>query len=451
MAIINKFQIVCWGLLCFFINIDITYAAQDSDYAVFCQALENKSNEEAARMGEILFEKIENKYHANGGFIALKSKMTAAEYLTNQMIAQIKKATDRQLSSAAGNLFGDDKGKNILLNLAPAKSYYESSMTVFSKSININDLENTEKEFLAILYNLKMKILINSIALAGQALSIAEPEFQGAYDYVLVLPLLHASESIPVKIDVFPKWMRQSQYLDIFSDSCLLHYGFVQHAETFAKQSAEMEQKDYSEGKYYTYAAKKCKKRYPRIAVDCLERAIALIGDNNTEDKVNLEFDVIQIWLDSENYILAANEANKIIDNFPEHKRYGNAVWLYYYALSRANNAESILANIDSAITDSKNFDYKVKLLYLKWWALRKQRNQIALITALEHQLITDYGNDEIVAPIMLSQATDRLAAQNYAEALTILEQLKNKFPSTKAAQQAVKIADKLKDMQGSK
>jgi hypothetical protein len=314
--------------------------------------------------------------------------------------------------------------------------------------VDISDLETAETRFLAKLYDLKIKYYINSIALASQALSVAESNYRGVYDYVLVIPLLHASESNPVNINVFPKWMRQSQCLDVFSDSCLLHYGFVRHAEVFARQSSEMQRNEYSEENFYRKAAKKCKKQFPRVAVDCLEKAIALDEGKNIDNKVNLQFDVIQIWLDSENYILAANEAKKIIDNAPEHMQYGNAVWLYYYALSRANNTKTILADIDSAITDSKNSDYKVKLLYLKWWALRKQRSQTVLVTALEHQLITDYGNDEIVAPIMLSQATDRLAAQDYTEALNILGQLKDKFPLTKAAQQAAKIADKLKGMQ---
>jgi hypothetical protein len=455
MSMINKCHIGCLLIVLRFASINAAFAdiQQEPNFTVFYQALEKQEDDKAEEIGQTIFEHIERKYHVDSGFGTLKSKMTAAEFLAGQMVTQLKKATGRQLFAVTGELFENgskNKNKN-LLSVAPAKSFYETSLKIFSKQINIYNFEDQEKQFLAKYYDLKLRILTSSIAKAGQALTIAEPSFQGTYDYVLVLPLLHTSEAKPINVDILPKWMRQSQQLDIFSDSCLMHYGFAYHAQVFANQSAKLRQKDFSQGDFYRTAAKKSEKQFPRVAVDCLQRAIGLIDEKKIDEKVDLQFDVVKIWLDSENFTLAAGEAKKIIEGFPDHKRCGNAIWLYYYALSKANNVDSILADIDTVIPDPKCSDYRMKLMYIKWWALRRKRDQVALIAALEHQLISEYNNNQMIAPIMLSRATDLLARQDYTGAFALLNQLQEKFPYTIAAQQARKMMEKLEVLQGSK
>ncbi len=436
-----------------FANTTFGTDSQEPNFADFHQALEQGTDEMAAQTGQQLFERIERKYRADAGFGALKSKMTAADFLANQMVTQLKKATGRQMFHVAGELFENKpkRKKQGSLSVAPAKSYYETSLEIFTKPVNISELEEQEKKFLAKFYDLKLRILTSRIAKAGQALAIAESSFKGTYDYVLVLPLLHASKTRPVNIEVLPRWMRQSSQLNIFSDSCLLHYGFAWHAQTFARAAAKQNEKEFSQKNFYQSASKKCKKQFPHVAVDCLKRAIDAIDKEKIDERVNLQFDIVQIWLDSGNFTLAAGEAKKIADSFSDHKKSGNAVWLHFYALSRANNVETILTNIDTAISDPRCSGYRAKLMYIKWWALRRQRDQGALIAALEHQLITEYKDNEMIAPIMLSRATDLLAEQDYAGARVLLETLHEKFPSTAAAKQAKKITEKLKSMQGAK
>ncbi|MHC4396867.1 MAG: tetratricopeptide repeat protein [Planctomycetota bacterium] len=436
-----------------FANIVFGADSQEPNFTDFYRVLETGTDEQAAQTAQKIFERIERKYRADAGFGALKSKMMAADFLANQMVTQLKKATGRQMFAVAGELFEDKtKGKNRdSLSVAPAKSFYETSQQIFSKPVSISELEDEEKQFLAGFYDLKLRILTSAIAKAGQALAIAEPSFKGTYDYVLVLPLLHASETKPVNIDVLPKWMRQSSQLNVFSDSCLLHYGFAYHAQAFARAAAEPDKKDFSQENFYRAASKKCAKQLPRVAVDSLKRAIDSIDEEKTDERIALQFDIVQVWLDSDNFTLAAGEAKSIADNFPGHKRSGNAIWLHFYALSRTNNVKTILTNIDTVIADPRCTDYRAKLMYMKWWALRRQKDQAAQIAALEHQLITDYGDDVMVAPIILSRATDLLGGQDYTGAFALLDQVQEKFPSTKAAGQAKKMIEKLKNMQGSK
>jgi hypothetical protein len=453
MSTINKHVITIAVAGLVLTNIALAIDNAEPNFVAFYQTLDTGSDEEAALVGEKIFGRIERKYRADAGFGALKSKMIAADFLANQMITQLKKATGRQMFAVAGELF-EDKGKKKnkdSLSVAPAKSFYETSLEIFTKPAGSAELEDEEKKFLAKFYDLKLRILTSEIAKAGQALAIAEPSFKGTYNYVLVLPLLHASETRPVNIDVLPKWMRQSSQLAVFSDSCLLHYGFAYHAQAFARQAAELDGKDFLQEAFYRSASKKCAKQLPRVAVDCLKRAIDSVDEEKTDERIALQFDIVQIWLDSDNFTLAAGEAKAIADKFGEHKRAGNAIWLHFYALSKTNNVDSILANVDAAIADPRCTDYRAKLMYMKWWALRRLKDKTAPIAALEHQLITDYGDDVMVAPIMLSRATDLLAGQDYAGAFELLDRVQEKFPSTAAAKQAKKMAAKLKAMQGSK
>lgn len=452
MSTINKHIITISVIGLVMANAGFAAVSADPNYADFYQLLDTASDEKAVETGQKLFAQIERKYRADAGFGALKSRMIAADFLANQMIGQLKKATGRQMYAVAGELF-EDKGKkkkNNSLSVAPAKSFYETSLEIFTKPAGSAKLTEEEKKFLTKFYDLKLRILTSKIAKAGQALAIAEASFKGTYDYVLVLPLLHASETRPVNIDVLPRWMRQSSQLKVFSDSALLHYGFAFHAQSFAQKAAELDGRDFSQKTYYILASKKCKKKLPRVAVDCLKRAIDSVDEKKTDERVSLRFDIVQVWLDSENFTLAAGEAKAIADNFGEHEKAGNAIWLYFYALSRTNNVDTILANVDEAIADPRCSDYRAKLMYMKWWALRRQKDKTAQIAALEHQLITDYGDDVMVAPIMLSRATDLLAGQDYAGAFELLDRVQEKFPSTSAAKQAKKMAEKLKKMQGS-
>ena len=452
MLTINKYIIEAMVSAVVLANIVFGTEIRKPDFTDFYQSLETSSDEQAAQVGEKIFARIERKYRADAGFGALKSKIIAADFLANQMTGQLKKATGRQMFAVAGQLF-ENKGikKNRdSLSVAPAKSFYETSLKIFKKPAGSAELEEAEKKFLAKFYDLKLRMLTSRIAKAGQALAIAEPSFKGTYDYVLVLPLLHASQIRPVNIDVLPKWMRQSSQLRVFSDSCLMHYGFAYHAKEFARQAAELDRKDFSPETFYRSASKKCTKQLPRVAVDCLKRAVDSIDEEKADERITLQFDIVQIWLDSNNFSLAAGEAKSIADNYSSHKKTGTAIWLHFYALSRTNNPDIILANIDTAINDPRCANYRAKLMYMKWWALRRVKDKEVPIAALEHQLIADYGNNLMVAPIILSQATDLLARQDYEGASVLLNQVQKKFPSTSAAKEAKKIGKKLKALTGS-
>lgn len=446
---------VIYGMFCFgCISIEPVIANQDSSEIVsfdgFYTSLQNGVDAESLKVGQEIFDHLEKQYRLDSGFVALKSKLAAAEFLSKKMAIQLRKASGRQMFAMADELF-ENKGKKSAGNalaIAPAQSFYETSKKIFSKPVKITNLSDDEKSFLAKFYDLKLRILTSKVAKAGQALAIAEPGFDGTHNYVLVLPLLHAFEPQSINIDVLPKWMRQAKQLSLFSDSCLMHYGFPFHAESFAKESSRVNQQDFSSEEFYRTAAKKCEKQLPNVAVDCLKRSLDTVEENKVDERIEIHFEIVQIWLDSKKFLLASGEAKDITEKFKEHKFAGKAFWLYYYALSRANNAKPILATVDSVIEDPRCSAYKAKLMYVKWWALRRQRDQMVQIAALEYKLLDEFGHDSMVAPILLSRATDRLAWQNYSEALGMLKILQDRFPSTKSAVQAKKMIAKLQAMQ---
>ena len=147
MSTINKHIILIAVSALALANIAFGADSQEPNFTDFYRALETSTDEQATQTGQKIFERIERKYRADADFGALKSKMIAADFLANQMVTQLKKATGRQMFAVAGELF-EDKAKNKRrdsLSVAPAKSFYEPSQQIFSKPANINQIEDKEK------------------------------------------------------------------------------------------------------------------------------------------------------------------------------------------------------------------------------------------------------------------------------------------------------------------
>jgi tetratricopeptide (TPR) repeat protein len=421
--------------------------AEPDDFAEFAAALAAADDVAASSVGESILAALRREYSNDSGLRAYESRLKAAEFLAGQMQQQLAKAAGAQLSLVVGEVPGPrNKPSNAaLMAVAPAKRFYETSVKVFSSPVHISGLKEEQKSFLARYYDLRLRALVAAVARAGQALAIAEPRFKGTYDYVLVLPLLHAQDRQPLNVGVLPRWMRGPEQLLALSDSCLLHFELPFQAMAIARESSEIQGQVFSESDFYRSSARRCGSTRPKVAVDCLRSALALVPDEPSDLAIDLRFDMVQLWLSSGNYLLAAGEAREIFTKYPRHSSAARAIWLHYYALSRHGNTEEILANIDAALTDDRCRPYEPRLLYIKWWALRRQRNQSARVAALEYDLLKRYGGDPMVAPILLSRGTDLLASQSYNEARTVLQRLVQEFPSTQAAVQARRMLERLK------
>jgi outer membrane protein assembly factor BamD (BamD/ComL family) len=418
-----------------------------ADLEEFTTALEKPDDEAALSAGQSVFAALRRKYAGDAGFRALESRLTAAEFLGVQMRQQLTRAADTRLATVVGKL-PDERDRTSaagLITLAPAKRFYEASVKTFASPVTISGLEEQEKEFLTRYYDLKLASLIAAVARAGQALAVAEPGFTGTYDYVLVVPLLHASEERPLNLDVLPPWMQEPETLRRLSDSCLFHFESPFQAMVVARKAAARQGAMFSPFDFYRSAAQRCGSGQARVAVDCLMRAMRQVPADQVDPAVALRFDVVWVWLDSANYQLAAGQARAIFEKYPRHASAGKAIWLYYYALSRNNSAQEILTDIDQALADERCRPYEPKLMYIKWWALRRQRNQGARVAAMEYDLLQRYADDPMIAPILLSRATDLLASQSYREAREVLQQLTQKFPATQAAAQARRMLEKVK------
>ena len=428
-------------------------SADPIEWTDFMEAVSISDDARALSIGRVLFSALKQKYSRDAGFTALESRLNAAEFLAQKMQQQLRRATDARISAMAGDAADarDDSPMSGAMPAAPAKRFYETSLTVFSNPVHIVGLSDEEKMFLTRYYDLRLRSLTAAVAKAGQGLAITDPDFKGTHDYALVLPLLHASSTQPFNIHVLPSWMQRPEQLDVLSDSCLLHFELPFQAMAAARSSAEMRKVEFSEPEYYRSAAKRCGGGRARVAVECLRKAMEYVPTDQTDTTVALRFDVVQVWLEAENYPLAAGQARSLFETYPNHADTGRAIWLYYYALSRSNNTDEILAGIDNALADDRCRPYELRLMYIKWWALRCQRDQSARVAALEYELLKHHGDNPMVAPILLSRAIDLLASQDYDGAYEILQQLMHKFPSTQAAVQAQRMLERLQATRESK
>ncbi|MHC4479017.1 MAG: tetratricopeptide repeat protein [Planctomycetota bacterium] len=416
------------------------------DFVAFRKAVEASDDPKAMSIGDSILKRLEQKYRNDAGFVDYKSKLNTAKFLASQMEAWLRKATQKQtLSLVPGLLDKTKKDKSeSKLSTAPAKNFYQTSAESFSKPIRVAGLEDKEKTFLAQYYDLNLRLLTSAIAKAGQALAIADPNFKGTHDFVLVLPLLHALDEKPLNIDVLPRWMRHPRELSMFSDSCLLTFGSPFHAMMVAKKSAQREKEPFSEVGFYRSAARKCGESRSHIAAECLLKAMDAVPVEDSNTAVALQFEIVQMWLNSRSYALAARQARKIFETYPDHEQSGKAMWLYYYALSQGNNADEILAHINEALNERRCATYKAKLMFIKWCALSRKREDTAR-AALECELLSQYDNDSIVAPVLLSRVVDMLARNDNEGAHAALTQLIEKFPSSRAGVQGKRLLERLK------
>ncbi len=306
------------------------------------------------------FVEIAEKYKTDSGFRAYVSRLKVAQFLAKQMIGQLEDAKQVKLREA---IFLDGKSKP--LSIAPAVDYFESCESVFRRPIAMGDLNSEEKDFLVKYYNWKLRGFCGQIASAGQGLSIAEPGFKNTYDYVLVLPLLHCFGSGELNVEQLPKWLLGREFMGELSDRVLLHFGNSYQAMVLGRERAVRAGKEFSESSFYVGAAKKCGVKKIYAAVDCLNRAIAVSG--NVDEKVRLGFEINSLWSRSRNYELAAGAARQIAEKYPEHKDAGRAIWQKHFCLSKCNQSEAILKDIDADLADERCKEFRTRMLYTKW------------------------------------------------------------------------------------
>ena len=434
--------VLCFCSLCFSEPPNISSA---DDIDLFIKVLDQTpyDSEQVFEFGNRIFTYLSKKYSLSPGFINLKSRLQSASFLANKMQSQLRKSMNKRLLEVIDD---QNQKKTNSLVVAPAKSFYDSSINLFSKPINIDDLRENEKTFLRRYYNLVLRKHIEDISLAGLGYAVAEPSFKGTYDYVLVLPLLHTPNNKGVNLEVLPLSMKTPQLLNQLADSALLHFGRVTTAMLLARNAAAISDRAFNEIDYYIESAHNCPPDKANIAVDCLNLAIKTAATSEPDRIVELNIQIIDTWQKSKSHTLAAGHARQTYEKFPDHPKTAYIIWLYYYSLSRARQSDVILADIDNYIEDPICSQYRTKLMYIKWWAMRLAHNDSPELQALEYQLLKDYPDNSIITPVILSRATDMIARQNYNQAYILLNELIEDFPGTKSVDQAKKIVEKLKE-----
>ena len=120
------------------------FDANEPDYSDFNAATRDSDDDRALTIGARLFRQLETNYHNVPSFVAVKSKLSAAEFLAGQMRLQLTKAANRKVAAVAGELFMQetDKIASDVLIVAPAKSFFQTSIKIFSIHINVIQLND---------------------------------------------------------------------------------------------------------------------------------------------------------------------------------------------------------------------------------------------------------------------------------------------------------------------
>ncbi|MFC1677129.1 tol-pal system YbgF family protein [Planctomycetota bacterium] len=429
------------------------------------------------------FEKLKEKYSDNANFQTYMAKLRAAELLAADMVSQLEKARKKQLNAFSDTLFGNkaEIGKGEALGVSPAREIYKRSKGLFSQPISLRGFSSVEQKFLSGYYNLKLRSLLNEIAEAGRALAVAEPSFKGTYDYVLVLPLLHTKDVGSVNVNSLPQWMQQAEILDALADSCLLHYGFLSPALNLAKKACVQRSDSCDDVELYRCLAGKCGKHNVTIAVQCLEKAIEYLSDNDLGAINELRFDIAQRWTDLGSYKLAAGQLKKIAQNISDSNDAEDTllkiIKIYAEQLKFYDDAIEQCRVFLGKFTDSQQAEY-VQFLTGKLTYLNKdyagaatkfdlfqmkypdsayvseamllgaisQLSQGQTDEAIERfkGIIQRYPEAELTAHCKFLIGYAHISNQKYFQALQTFGKLVEQFPDSKYASQAQTFIDRL-------
>ena len=383
--------------------------------------------------GAIDFEKLKGKYSGDTNFKTYMAKLRAAEHLAADMVSQLEKVRKRQLNVFSDTIFGNkaetEEAEAFLT--APAIKFYKEAKGLFSQPISLHGFSIAEQKFLSSYYNLKLRSLLNEIAETGQALAVAEPSFKGTYDYVLVLPLLHTKDGSSVNVNSLPQWMQQAGILTALSDSCLLHYGFINPALDLAKMACVQRSGSCDDVELYRFLANKCDKHNVNIAVQCLEKAIEYLPDNDLGTVNELRFDIVQRWAQAGSYKLAAGQAKKIAQHIPDSNEGKESllkiIKIYAEQLKFYDDAIEQCRVFLKKFTDSRQAEYiqflTGKLTYLN-------RDYAGAATKLD-LFQMKYPNSPYVSEAMLLGAISQFSEGQTNEAIERFRRIIQKYPDT--------------------
>lgn len=398
----------------------------------------------AAKSSQTVFDVLLSKYPGHEGLIQFHKRLETARRLAEVVLSGLEMEQSGALAQltdpdliAAPVVSGAQKDPS---EVTPsAEQLYWTCLPTFSAEPNLQGLKIEETRFVHRYYDFEMQALVEQICGEAAKTVLFQPEAGNLSCYAVVLPLLHMPEadrgwqSCDALFGVFgPKT------LQAMSDFCLLSVERPRTALAISRYRARAAGTDFPLVAWVMEASEKCVDNH---RPDLAERLLNVVVESLTDEHsvVELRLKIVEGYSRCGDYGKAATECAKVAEDFPHSPMYGRIMCLFLTQLAKQEKAEELLAGVDEVLQRRDYEAYRPQLMYLKWWALRKT-NQHAAAGKVGQMLVKGYPQAECTAPVLLAEAADLLASQQYDECRRLLYRLVDDFPRTHSAVRAQKI-----------
>jgi len=332
--------------------------------------------------------------------------------------------------------------------IAPAEQLYAEYLPAFSRPLDKQGLAEAEIAFLQTYYDAEVRAMIGDLMALGAKFSALDAESHALESYLVLLPLLHSRHDFDVSLlRALPGWAMTPERLQILRDFCLMKLGRLDAAAAIETHFIGRDTSEQALCEYYIAAADRCAAaKLPGLAVQCLKRGIDLLGREDSR-RSELLFKTCSVWADHDNFAAAAGEAATIAHELRDPQQVGKARCLRLVYLARQGDHKAVILEVDDALDDERCQPYAQDLLYIRWYALRKDGRQEQAHQAKE-QYLARYGESEYAGDMFYADAIDCISDGRNEEALTILRALSQKYPHSGIARKAGDLMKSLEKLE---
>lgn len=323
---------------------------------------------------------------------------------------------------------------------------------VFGEQLPLPSVNENEKQVLIAYYTAKISAAGKYIAERGQSgTASASGESGEVLGLCLVLPFLNVPDKAwqPEHIDGLPRWMREPAAISSL-ERFALHVGRPYSAYQFSLQRQPAKPTTLPAGglaPYFRDTAEKLllEKDYT-AAVACYRAALELTDPKNEAEVYNgLLFRLADLYSSLSHPQLAAQAVNPLLA-VPAPEVSGKALILRLKYLYEAELYAELLADAGRYKDDPRFAPYSPQVLYIGWVASRKLPKGKSTESQWRSEFLKKYPDHILGADMYFSEAMDRLASGEYAEAGKILDFIVYQYPDSKVVAKAKEVRSRLAD-----
>lgn len=324
----------------------------------------------------------------------------------------------------------------------------------FAEPLDRPPVSEKEMAVLRAYYDTALKAAASYVAERGWlAQALNKKAAPKTVELSLVMPFLHIPDEkwAPEQIRLLPEWMRKPANLGAAEDVALRAqrpYTAYQIALYRRGQVEAAPSQKLTVPSYMAEAAKTLvKAREYRAAISCIMAGIReATGRESHEEAAGLHLQLAGLYDSIGHTALAADEAKKVLEAFPDSPHRGKVAVFRLKCLYRSGGLEQITKEATQYRADKRCATYMPQIMYISWVAYRRlDRPEKA--SELQKAFLARFRRHPLAADMYFASAMTSLAAGNYREALRLLEVVEYRYPKSRLIGKVKQVRSKLEGL----